>query len=274
MDVRAYNREKWDWQVEHDNPWTIPSSPKVIAAARQGKWSVLLTEQRTVPRAWFPQDLQGVDVLCLASGGGQQGPIFAAAGANVTVFDNSPKQLEQDRMVARREGLVLITVEGDMRDLSVFDNGRFDLVFHPVSNVFCPEVLPVWREAFRVLRPGGVLMAGFGNPSMYVFDIPLAEKGVFEVKYPLPFVATQLSEEERQRVFGEEYPLEYSHSIEEQIGGQLEAGFLLTNLYEDQQNSPLGKYMPGYIATRAVKPMEGTFGDKSLTSIDHRQEQL
>jgi SAM-dependent methyltransferase len=255
MDVRAYNREKWNLQVEHGNIWTIPCSPEVIAAARKGEWSVLLTEQKGVPRNWFPQDLHGLDILCLASGGGQQGPVLAAAGANVTVFDNSPKQLEQDQMVARRDGLVLVTVEGDMRDLSDFCDGCFDLVFHPVSNVFCPEIRPVWREAFRVLRPGGILLAGFGNPAMYVFDIPQAEKGIFEVKYPLPFDATQLSEEERQRAFGDEYPLEFSHSLEEQIGGQLEAGFLLIGLYEDQQNSPLGKYMPAYIATRAIKPM-------------------
>ena len=253
MDIRAYNREKWDLEVERGNPWTIPCSPEVIAAARQGEWSVLLTEQRYVPRSWFPQDLHGVDILCLASGGGQQGPIFAAAGANVTVFDNSPKQLEQDRMVAKRDGLVLITVEGDMRDLLVFADGSFDLIFHPLSNVFCPEVRPVWREAFRVLRPGGILLAGFSNPSKYVFDGPLAEKGVFEVKYPLPFDATQLTEEERLYEFGEEMPLEFSHSLEEQIGGQLEVGFLLTGLYEDQQNSPLGKYMPASIATRAIK---------------------
>ena len=260
MDVRAYNRDKWDWQVAHGNPWTIPVSPEVIAAARKGEWSVLLTEQTPVPRSWFPQDMHGVDILCLASGGGQQGPKLAAAGGNVTVFDNSPRQLEQDRMVARREGLVLITVEGDMRDLSVFGDGCFDLVFHPVSNVFCPEVRPVWREAFRVLRPGGILLAGFGNPCLYIFDIPLAEKGEFVVKYALPFDATQLSDEERQRTFGDESPLEFSHSIEEQIGGQLEAGFLLTGLYEDQQNSPLGKYMPAYIATRAVKPKDGAVG--------------
>jgi SAM-dependent methyltransferase len=255
MDVRAYNRKKWDWQVEHGNPWTIPVSPEVIAAAWNGEWSVLLTEQKSVPRSWFPQDLHGVDILCLASGGGQQGPILAAAGGKVTVFDNSPRQLEQDRMVAKREGLVLITVEGDMRDLSAFDDGCFDLVFHPVSNLFSPEVRPVWREAFRVLRSGGILLAGFDNPYMYIFDIPMAEKGQFEVKYRLPFDATQLSEEERQRIFGDESPLEFSHTLEEQIGGQIDAGFLLAGFYEDQQNSPLGKYMPGYFATRAVKPM-------------------
>jgi 2-polyprenyl-3-methyl-5-hydroxy-6-metoxy-1,4-benzoquinol methylase len=70
-------------------------------------------------------------VLCLASGGGQQGPILAAAGARVTVFDNSPQQLAQDRFVARREGLTLETVEGDMRDLSVFADVSFDLIVHP-----------------------------------------------------------------------------------------------------------------------------------------------
>jgi SAM-dependent methyltransferase len=255
MDVRKINRERWDKQVEYGNPWTIPSSPERIAAARKGEWSVRLTECKNTPEAWFPKDLHGVDILCLASGGGQQGPVLAAAGANVTVFDNSPRQLEQDWMVAQREGLILVTVEGDMRDLSAFSDGSFDLVFHPVSNVFCPEVRPVWKEAFRVLRPGGTLLAGFDNPCVFLFDFQLAEKGVFEVRYKLPFDATKLSEEDRQREFGNDSPLEFSHNLEDQIGGQLEAGFVLTGLYEDQENSPLGEYMPGYIATRAVKPM-------------------
>jgi ubiquinone/menaquinone biosynthesis C-methylase UbiE len=78
--------------------------------------------------------------------------VLAAAAVDVTVFDNSPKQLEQDRAVANRDGLTLRTVLGDMRDLSAFEDASFDLVFHPVSNVFCPEVLPVWRECYRVLR--------------------------------------------------------------------------------------------------------------------------
>ena len=256
MDVRAYNREKWDRLVEDGNPWTIPCSPETIADARDGKWSVLLTEQKSVPRDWFAENLHGVDILCLASGGGQQGPILAAAGANVTVFDNSPKQLDQDRMVARREGLVMTTVEGDMRDLSMFSDRSFDLVFNPVSNVFCPQVRPVWSEAFRVLRPGGILMAGFDNPNKFLFDFEQAEKGVFVVKYKLPFDPTGLSDEERHRVFGDDSPLEFSHSLDEQIGGQLEVGFLLTGLYEDQSTDPIVKYMPGYIATRAIKPVE------------------
>src|SRR5690606_22018192 len=174
--------------------------------------------------------LEGADVLCLASGGGQQGPILAAAGARVTVFDNSPAQLAQDRAVAQREGLDIRTVEGDMRDLSALEDGAFDLIFHPVSNAFAPEVRPVWREAYRVLRPGGVLLAGFANPAMYLFDFDKADnEGLREVKHRLPYSDVQsLSAEELEKVLQSGRPLEFSHSLEAQIGGQLEAGFVLT----------------------------------------------
>src|SRR5262249_30311178 len=146
MDVRTYNRHAWDRAVEKGNRWTVPVGPGVIAAARRGDWQVLLTPTKPVPRDWFP-DLAGLAVLCLASGGGQQAPVCAAAGASVTVLDNSPAQLAQDRLVAGREGLEVRTVEGDMADLSAFPDGRFGLVFHPCSNCFVPQVRPVWREA-------------------------------------------------------------------------------------------------------------------------------
>jgi SAM-dependent methyltransferase len=253
MDIRAYNRAMWDKQVEYGNPWTIPVSPERVAAARRGEWSVLLTEMKPVPPHWFPPDLHGVEILCLACGGGQQGPVFAAAGAHVTVFDNSPRQLAQDRLVAEREKLEIVTVEGDMRDLSVFPDECFDLVFHPVSNIFVPDVRPVWREACRVLRQGGTLLAGFMNPAMFLFDYELAEKGDFTARYPLPFDSTQIPEEDRKRLFSSDSPLEFSHSLSDQIGGQLQAGFVLVDLYEDVQNSQIGKWMPAYLATRAVK---------------------
>src|SRR5947209_20625911 len=147
MDIFAYNRRAWDRRAERGNRWTVPAGPEAIAAARRGDWQVVLTPTRPVPRGWFP-DLAGLDVLCLASGGGQQGPVLAAAGAAVTVLDASPAQLARDRLVADREGLEVRTVQGDMADLSAFDDGTFGLVFHPCSNCFVPEVRPVWREAF------------------------------------------------------------------------------------------------------------------------------
>src|SRR5437870_2744265 len=119
MNIREYNRDAWNRSVDDGNRWTLPVSSEVIAAARRGEWSIVLTPHKPVPRAWLPP-LEGIDLLCLASGGGQQAPILAAAGAAVTLLDNSPKQLAQDRMVAERDRLSITTIEGDMRDLSAF----------------------------------------------------------------------------------------------------------------------------------------------------------
>ncbi|MCC7365713.1 MAG: class I SAM-dependent methyltransferase [Dehalococcoidia bacterium] len=258
VDPVAHNRAAWDAQVEGGNEWTQPVGPGVIARAREGDWSVVLIGYQPVPRDWFPAELRGADVLALASGGGQQGPVLAAAGANVTVFDNSPRQLARDTEVAEREGLVLRTVLGDMRDLSAFADASFDLVFNPVSNLFCPELAPVWRECYRVLRPGGALLCGFMNPDLYIFDAEAMDaRGELIVRHPLPYSDLEaLGLEEVQRRWGPAAPVEYSHTLGEQIGGQLAAGFVITAFDETPHHSleATAKYMPGYFATRAVKP--------------------
>jgi hypothetical protein len=89
---------------------------------------------------------------------------------------------------------------------------------------------------------------------VYIFEMADAEKGIFELRYPLPFDPTQFSEEERLRMFGSDSPLEFSHTLDDLIGGQLNAGFMLTAMYSDNQYGPLGKFFPAYIATRAMKP--------------------
>jgi len=234
--------------------WSTPVSPETIAAARRGEWQVHLIESKPIPRDWFPE-LQGADVLALAAGGGQQGPLLAAAGAKVTVLDASMEQLAHDRGVAARDQLTLETVQGDMADLSRFADERFDLVVHPVANHFVPDVRPVWREAFRVLKPGGVLLAGFLNPMEYIFDWAKEDAGLLEVARTLPFASLDVYGEAWLRAHGE--AAEYSHSLETQIGGQLEAGLLLTHLLESHRapgTSPKAGRFPSYIATRAVKP--------------------
>lgn len=254
MDIVAYNRHAWDCQVEQGNRWTIPVDPETVAAARRGDWQVVLTPTRPVPARWFPP-LAGMEVLCLACGGGQQGPILAAAGARVTVLDNSPAQLARDRLVAERERLDITTIQGDMANLGALADGQFGLIFHPYSNCFAPHVRPVWREAFRVLAPGGVLLAGFGNPALYIFDDALADQGQLVVRHAIPYSdLASLSEEERRRFTDKNEPLVYGHTLEDQIGGQLDAGFLLTNFYEDGNPAhPLTRFLQSAIATRAVK---------------------
>jgi len=257
FDAAEHNRAAWDREVEDGNEWTVPVGPDVVAAARGGSWSVVLIGYDPVPRDWFPDPLAGTDVLCLASGGGQQAPTLAAAGATVTVLDNSPRQLAQDRLVADRDHLDLRTVLGDMRDLGVFADNSFDLVFNPVSNVFCPDLTPVWRECYRVLRPGGALLAGFMNPDVFIFDADASEnRGELIVRHALPYSdVTHLTEAERERLWGPGAPVEYSHSLTEQIGGQLAAGFVLTRFREQPHHAgPTAHYMPGYFATAARKP--------------------
>ncbi len=255
LDVFQHNRQAWNREVASGtNPWTQPVGPDRIAAARRGEWSVVLTEQKPVPRDWFPP-LAGADVLCLASGGGQQGPLLAAAGAHVTVLDASDAQLAQDRLVAEREHLELRLEQGDMADLSRFGAGRFDLVFHPVSNCFAPEIAVVWREVARVLRPGGVLLSGFLNPDMYVFDLEAADRGELVACHALPYSDIEhLPPARRAERLSRGGVFEFSHTLGDQIGGQIAAGLCITGFYEDRHKDfAPARLMPTYFATRAVK---------------------
>ncbi|HYH04037.1 MAG TPA: class I SAM-dependent methyltransferase [Bacillota bacterium] len=242
-EIVLHNKTAWNKYVQDGCCYTKPVGKEVIEAAKNGEWDVILTPIKTVPKEWFPK-IQGLKILCLACGGGQQGPILAAAGADVTVFDNSPKQLEQDVYVATRDSLRIKTVEGDMRDLSCFENEEFDLIFHPVSNTFVPEILPVWKEAYRVLKDNGVLLSGFVNPFVYIFDSGKMDLNILEVKNKLPC----------SECLSEESAIEFSHTLETQIAGQIQAGFIIDGFYEDyEKEGPLAKYSPSYIATRAKK---------------------
>jgi SAM-dependent methyltransferase len=255
MDVRSYNRDAWNREVEGGkNRWSQPVDSETIAKAKQGGFSILLTENIPVPRRWFPP-LHGADMLCLASGGGQQGPVLAAAGANVTVLDNSPAQLEQDRFVAERESLSLKTIEGDAANLSVFADASFDLIFNPCSTVFMPDVRAVWKECYRVLRSNGVLMTGSMNPVHYIFDLYKADEGVLEVAHSIPYSdLTSIPKEDLDELIEKGLPVEFGHSLTDLLGGQLDAGFVLTDMYEDYMlDSPLHHYHPSYVATRAMK---------------------
>lgn len=257
MDIIEYNRRAWDELVELGDEWTVPVTSEVIAAARRGEWQIVVTARRPVPRSWFPP-LSGVRTLCLAGSGGQQAPVLAAAGAKVTVLDNSPAQLGQDRLVAERDGLAIETVQGDMRDLGAFGDGAFELVVHPCSNCFVPDVRVVWREAARVLAPGGTLISGLLNPAFFIFDDEACRRGELVVRYRLPYSDQEsLSKEARDRLIEAGEPFVFSHSIEDQIGGQTDAGLVITGLYEDTwPDQPLSDYMPTFIATRACKPRE------------------
>lgn len=240
--------------------WSTPFDDEVFARAKAGDWSVILTPNRPVPEKWFPSfpGLDGVKLLALASGGGQQVPIFAAAGAEVTSFEGSDVQLQKDEETCERNGLKMELVHGDMADLSCFADESFDLIFNPVSNVFAADLQPIWNECARVLKPGGRLLCGFMNPAFFLFDHEIAEEtGEIVVKHSLPFSDLEnLTEEELEAHLEAQVSLEYSHSWETQLGGQCLAGFSIIDFYEDtwdDESTALNPWMPTSAATCAEK---------------------
>ncbi len=249
--MKAYqdiNKEAIDRWIDEGWEWGTPISHEQYLDALAGRWDMLLTPTRPVPHAWFG-DLKGKRVLGLASGGGQQMPIFAALGADCTVLDYSPKQIQSERLVAEREGYSITAIEGDMTEVLPFPDESFDLVFHPVSNCYIKDVRHVFREAYRVLKRGGILLCGLGNEINYIIDE--AEE---RVVWRMPFDPT-VDEEAKDYLEAIDCGMQFSHTLEEQIGGQLQAGFSLVDLYEDTNGE--GRLhelnIKTYLATRAIK---------------------
>jgi SAM-dependent methyltransferase len=258
IDILERSRADWNRAARNGCRWSIPVDEATISRARAGDWQLVLTPNIPVPRDWYGE-LRNRDVLCLASGGGQQAPVLAAAGARVTSFDLSEEQLGRDQCVADREGLSVTCIRGNMADLSVLQNESFDLIFHPVSNVFAEDVRPVWKECFRVLRPGGALLAGFINPLFFLFDHDEAlVSGQLVVKYRLPFSdLTNPDPVAKERWFKSGEAVNFSHSLNAQIGGQLAAGFVIAGFYEDDwadEVTLINRHSPTFLATRALKP--------------------
>jgi SAM-dependent methyltransferase len=247
-DINSKTIDSW---VENNWEWGTPITHEEFAMAKSGELNVLLTPVKYVPKNWFP-DLKNKKILGLACGGGQQMPVFSAWGALCTVLDYSDRQLENERLVADREKYDIEIVKADMTKKLPFVDGVFDIIFHPVSNCYIEDVYHVWNECFRILNGGGILMAGLDNGLNYLFDD--VEKLPLVVTNKLPFNPLK-NEELYKKLERSNDGIQFSHSIEEQIGGQIKAGFILKDLYEDTNNSgALKDYAPSYIATLAAKP--------------------
>lgn len=246
QDINAETIDRWcadGWE------WGVPISHEAYLAAKAGSWDVLLTPNKPVPHEWFGE-LKGKKILGLASGGGQQMPIFTALGASCTVLDYSQHQLDSERMVSQREGFEIEIIRADMTKPLPFPDGCFDLIFHPVSNCYVEQVEPIWRECFRVLKPGGVLLAGLDNGVNFWFD-----DNEERLTYTMPFNPL-VNPDHRALLERQDCGMQFSHTIDEQIGGQLKAGFILTDVFEDTngQGNLRDHNIPTFWATRAVKP--------------------
>lgn len=250
-----HNRLAWDNVAESEERFFHVATLGEIQKAREGQLKIKLTPTKSVPAEWL-LNLKGKSVLCLAGGGGRQGPLLAAAGATVTVMDLSKSQLGLDRHVATREGLELNSVAGDMRDLSPFENDSFDLVINPTSICYSPEVQVVWDECFRVLKPGGELIVGAMNPNNFVFDAMKRDEGELVVRHKIPYSDMHLDKAEREQLKGTDWPIEFGHTLDDLIGGQTRAGLQIVGFFEDRWGGEdcLSDMIDVFFCTRAKKP--------------------
>lgn len=229
-DIAKRLSQRWKVLTDHNAVWTRPLLDLTEETARQ----------RVDPFGWFGE-LSGRNVLCLASGGGQQSAAFGVLGANVTVFDLSSGQLERDRTAAAHYGYQVVTVEGDMRDLSRFGASQFDIVYQPYSINFVPSPLPVYEGVRRVLRPGGHYRFKVVNP----FVAGMTHRDWRQDGYSLrrPYLdGEEVSYPDQEWVFKGDVkappPREFRHALGAIVRGLATHGFVLDDLREDTGADP------------------------------------
>jgi SAM-dependent methyltransferase len=255
--AREVNRRAWDARVVNRQRFTKPAPDEDIhdpAAKLDGSWL---------------GDVRGKRLLCLASGGGRQSALYAAAGAIVTVVDISAEMLALDRAVATERGFDLRVIQASMDDLSALEPASFDIVVQPVSTCYLPDVTAVYRQVARVTTPGGLYISQHKQPASLQADVGSSPHGyeLIEPYYrtgPLPQVVGS-----RHR---EEGTLEFLHRWEELIGGLCRSGFVVEDLSEPLHARPdaeLGsfahrsRYVAPYVRIKARRTGSGA----SLTKV-------
>jgi len=189
--------------------------------------------------------------------------MFASLGLDVTVYDLNPQQLRTDRRTARRYGLSLECVEGDMMDLSALYGRDFDLVYHPISSLYVPDIRKVYREVFEVLRPGGYYWVEHWNPAQMQLSETLPWDGeAYRIVYQQDTgepLAWEMSTEKGKSAIS----WNYIHSLDALIGGVCEAGMVMLRFGERHDGNPsarpgsnphMAAYLPSFYATFAMKP--------------------
>lgn len=213
-----------DRLVENDVNWSACATTDQLKQAREGRMTLTFGVDGVIPADWLG-NLQGKRVLCLAGAGGLQAPLLACAGAEVTVIDLSERMLDKDREIAAREKLPIRIERGNMCDLSRFAGASFDLVFNPPSLCYVPDVKPVFREVYCVLKPGGTFLMISMNPIAYVCDWDETAQ-CYKAVNRMPYCAWEHT--------GQGEWIEYGHTMESYLAGQLEAGLVITGYLERQ----------------------------------------
>lgn len=255
LNIQEHNRKAWNIQARFGIQWSESVNELEMESARRGDIRLHLSPGQPVPKAWLGP-LEGARCLALAAGGGRQAPLLAAAGARVTLVDISEEQLARDEMIAHRWHLNLDIHRCSADNLQFLADGNFDCIVLPLANCFFEQLTPVWQHCARLLVPGGRLLYAFINPLAWSFDFVKAQAGIFELKYPVPYSDQKsLDSEDFKRFVYPEVPMEFGHSLSDQLGGLMRAGFCLADLFEDHwlPQEPLDHFFPPLINALAIR---------------------
>lgn len=218
-------------------------------------------------RGWLPESVAGLNVLCLASGGGWQSILYAAAGANVTVVDLSESMLKLDSREAKRRRFQIQTVQTSMDDLSMFADESFDIVHQPVSTCYVPDLKPVYAGIARVIRSHGLYISQHKQPvSLQISHRSERQQFVIGIEYyhegPLP--------QQQDTSYRESGATEYLHRLEQIVGDLCLTGFVIEDLREPKRANYQvdvshfgyrGRFVPPYVrmkARRIDRPPSGS----------------
>lgn len=239
-EIYLYNYARWEALAKANALFTRPNLELDKKSAR---------EYLELDRFGVSSDLTGKNVLCLASGGGQQSAAFALLGAVVSVFDISPSQLERDKAAAEHYGVEISLYQGDMRDLSCFDSNSFDMIWHPYSLTFIPDSRVVFHEVSRIIREGGLYHLMCANPFFsglthndwngegYLLKLPYNDESV--TSYP----DQEWVYDQSQSFSKIQEPKEYTQTLSRIMNGLIKEGFVLDYFCEVKSND--SELLPG-----------------------------
>lgn len=226
-EIARFNKARWEALATANVDYSRPLLNLTPESARA-----------LVDEHGFLGDVTDKQVLCLAGGGGQQSAAFALLSAKVTVVDLSETQLERDKVALSHYGLNATLIQGDMRDLSVFSEKSFDVIWHAFSINFVPDAGQVFDQVQRVIRPGGLYRLQWHNP----FIVGIDESdwngkgyGVWrhyqdsEIEFHTPYWDVPDLDGVRQKIEG---PREFNHKLSTIINGLLQRKFHLLGLWE------------------------------------------
>jgi len=216
-------------------PW-FDLDIEAYRAYREGRTSVLPKPYCDDPiDRMMMGKVQGKKVLCLAGGGGQQSAVFSLLGADVTVLDLSPEQLDSDQAVARHYGYEVTTIQGDMRDLSMLPAEFFDRVYQPISILFVPNLREVYSGVARVLKQGGLYFTDYCVPLLQMAEMKGWDGRGYTLYITESYIRGSILETEDKKLNftkGVSFS-EFHHLLSDIINGLIAEGLTIRCLWEN-----------------------------------------